>query len=183
MTEEMLVAISSLLRYSLRTSNAFEPLEQELKVVKDYMYIQKMRFGDRIQWDINCSMDLYKEEVPVFMLQPLVENAVIHGIQEKENGGSINIRIEKRGELLWISVADTGKGMDSETLTAIRNAIETKGTGLGIGLGNIYRRISYYYEYGKVTIDSGKNSGTVVQIEFGRRRDIMDYVSVNDSGR
>jgi len=182
-TEEMLVAISSLLRYSLRTSNAFEPLEQELKVVKDYMYIQKMRFGDRIQWEINCSMDLYKEDVPVFMLQPLVENAVIHGIQEKENGGSINIRIEKRGELLWISVADTGKGMDSETLTAIRKAIETKGTGLGIGLGNIYRRISYYYEYGKVTIDSGENSGTVVQIEFGRRRDIMDHVSVNDSGR
>ena len=182
-TEEMLVAISSLLRYSLRTSNAFEPLEQELKVVKDYMYIQKMRFGDRIQWNINCSTDLFQQEVPVFMLQPLVENAVIHGIQEKENGGSIDIQIEKRKELLWISVADTGKGMDTETLAAIRNAIETKGTGLGIGLGNIYRRISYYYEYGKVTIDSGENRGTVVQIEFGRRRDMMDHVSVNDSGR
>jgi len=73
--------------------------------------------------------------------------------------------------------------MDSETLAAIRKGIETKGTGLGIGLGNIYRRISYYYEYGKVTIDSGESSGTVVQIEFGRRRDIMDHVSVNDSRR
>lgn len=182
-TEEMLVAISSLLRYSLRTSNAFEPLEQELKVIRDYMYIQKMRFGDRIHWEIHCSEDLYQEEVPVFMLQPLVENAVIHGISEKETGGSIFIRIEKRGELLWISVEDTGKGMDQETLAAIRKAVETKGTGLGIGLGNIYRRISYYYEYGKVTIDSRENCKTVVEIEFGRRRDKMDHVSVDDSGR
>jgi len=182
-TEEMLVAISNLLRYSLRTSNAFEPLEQELKVVKDYMYIQQMRFGNRIQWKIYCSKSLYQEEVPVFLLQPLVENAVIHGISEKESGGSIDISIKRRGELLWISVADTGKGMPPEKLAAIRKAAETKGTGLGIGLGNIYRRISSYYEYGKVTIDSSEKSGTKVQIEFGRRREKMDHVSVDDSGR
>ncbi len=169
-TEEMLVAIGNLLRYSLRTSNTFEPLEQELKVVRDYMYIQQMRFGDRFQWEINCDKDLYQEEVPVFMLQPLVENAVIHGISEKENGGSIHINIKKSGEFLWISVSDTGKGMDPEKLAGIRNAMETKGTGLGIGLGNIYRRISAYYEYGKVTIDSIENAGTVVEIEFGCKK-------------
>lgn len=169
-TEEMLVAVGNLLRYSLRTSNAFEPLEQELKVVRDYMYIQQMRFKDRLQWDITCDSTLYREEVPVFLLQPLVENAVIHGISEKEMGGSIHIKIEKSGENLWISVADTGKGMEPEKLAAIRNAMETKGTGLGIGLGNIYRRISAYYEYGKVTINSSENTGTVVEIEFGQKK-------------
>ena len=152
-TEEMLVAIGNLLRYSLRTSSAFEPLEQELKVVKDYMYIHQMRFGDRFRWEISCDRALYQEEVPVFMLQPLVENAVIHGISEKENGGSIHIKIKKNGDILWISVEDTGNGMSREKLASIRHAMETKGTGLGIGLGNIYRRISAYYEYGKVSID------------------------------
>jgi sensor histidine kinase YesM len=169
-TEEMLVAVGNLLRYSLRTSNTFEPLEQELKVVRDYMYIQQMRFKDRFRWEINCDRVLYSEEVPVFLLQPLVENAVIHGISEKESGGEIHINIKKSGENLWISIRDTGKGMDPERLYAIRNAMETKGTGLGIGLGNIYRRISAYYEYGKVTINSTENVGTVVEIEFGQKK-------------
>ncbi|WP_143319359.1 sensor histidine kinase [Clostridium sp. HBUAS56010] len=169
-TEEMLVAIGNLLRYSLRTSSAFEPLEQELKVVKDYMYIHQMRFGDRFRWEISCDRALYQEEVPVFMLQPLVENAVIHGISEKENGGSIHIKIKKNGDILWISVEDTGNGMSREKLASIRHAMETKGTGLGIGLGNIYRRISAYYEYGKVSIDSIEHKGTVVEIEFGRKK-------------
>jgi sensor histidine kinase YesM len=169
-TEEMLVAVGNLLRYSLRTSNTFEPLEQELKVVRDYMYIQQMRFKDRFRWEINCDRVLYSEEVPVFLLQPLVENAVIHGISEKESGGEIHINIKKSGENLWISIMDTGKGMDPERLHAIRNAMETKGTGLGMGLGNIYRRISAYYEYGKVTINSTENVGTVVEIEFGQKK-------------
>jgi sensor histidine kinase YesM len=60
--------------------------------------------------------------------------------------------------------------MDPERLHAIRNAMETKGTGLGIGLGNIYRRISAYYEYGKVTINSTEDVGTVVEIEFGQKK-------------
>lgn len=169
-TEEMLVSIGNLLRYSLRTANAFEPLEQELKVARDYMYIQKMRFGDRLSWNIDCEEDLYKEEVPVFILQPLLENAVIHGISEKENGGSIFISIRKQKELLHILISDTGKGMDPVKLAEIRNAIETEGKGLGIGLGNIYRRISSYYEYGKVTIDSTMDQGTEVIIVFGGKK-------------
>lgn len=171
-TEEMLVAMGNLLRYSLRTANAFEPLEQELKIVRDYMYIQKMRFGNRLIWKIECEEELYQEEVPVFMLQPLLENAVIHGISEKEIGGSICIFIKKEGEYLFITVEDTGNGMTPEKLKSIRKAIETKGTGLGIGLGNIYRRISAYYEHGEVTINSIWGEGTVVGIEFGRKKGV-----------
>ncbi len=169
-TEEMLVAMSNLLRYSLRTTSPFAPLEQELKVVRDYMYIQQMRFGDRVRWRIECSPDLYGREVPVFLFQPLAENAMIHGIAEKESGGAVCIRVKQRGEKLWISVADTGLGMDPETLEGIREAARTKGTGLGIGLGNIYRRITSSYGDGKVTIHSRKNCGTVVQMEFGKMK-------------
>lgn len=169
-TEEMLVAMSNLLRYSIRTSNAFTPLGQEIKVVEDYMYIQQMRFGKRIRWSIDCAPGLEEEEVPVFLLQPLVENAVIHGISEKEAGGAIAIRIRRKGEKMRISVADTGQGMDPERLKEIQEGLTERGKGLGIGLGNIYRRITAYYENGQVLLDSRKGRGTVIEIEFGKKK-------------
>ncbi len=169
-TEDMLVSMSNLLRYSIRTSNAFTPLGQELKVVEDYMYLQRMRFGARIRWHVDCDPELLDEEVPVFILQPLVENAMIHGISEKEKGGAIYIRIKKKDEGMWISVADTGQGMDEEHLKEIQKALTARGKGLGIGLGNIYRRIMAYYENGNVLLDSRKGCGTVVQMEFGKRK-------------
>lgn len=169
-TEEMLVAMSNLLRYSLRTTEPLVPLEEELKVVRDYMYIQQMRFGSRISFRIDCEKELYGREVPVFLLQPLVENAVIHGLIDREEGGSIKVRIEKKEELIWIFVEDTGVGMNEERLSQIRKGIENRGSGLGIGLGNIYRRITAYYEGGKVLIDSREGQGTRVFIEFGAKR-------------
>jgi len=170
-TEEMLVAMSNLLRYSLRTTNAFTPLGQELKVVEDYMYIQRMRFGSRIRWSVDCSRDLCEREVPVFLLQPLVENAVIHGIADQEEGGAIYIRIREKGELLWISVADTGAGIPGKHLRELQEASTLRGKRLGIGLGNIYRRITAYYDKGGILLDSREGCGTVVQMEFGKRKE------------
>ncbi len=169
-TEEMLVAMSNLLRYSLRTTNAFAPLKQELKVVQDYMYIQRMRFGERVRFFVVCPEELYAEEVPVFLLQPLVENAVLHGIADKETGGTISISIIREGETLRIMVEDTGEGMSEEHLKRIREETEKRGTGLGIGLGNIHRRIAAYYEKGSISIESREGVGTVIQIEFGKRK-------------
>lgn len=169
-TEEMLIAMSNLLRYSLRTTEPFTPLNQELKVLEDYLYIQKKRFGDRISWKIACQVQAERMEVPVFLIQPLVENAVIHGISEKEEGGSICVEITEQGEGLQIVVEDTGIGMKPDKLEQIRQAMLERGSGLGIGLGNIYRRISAYYEQGEVAIDSQDQGGTVVRISFGRRK-------------
>lgn len=163
-SEEMLVALSNLLRYSLRTTEAFAPLNQELKIVEDYIYIQKKRFGDRIRWTVDCQIQPEEVEVPVFLLQPLVENAVIHGISDKESGGHIDIRILKEGDILKITVADDGIGMSEEKLQQLRSV------SLGIGLGNINRRIAAYYEHGEVRIDSQEGAGTVVTMIFGNRK-------------
>ena len=169
-TEEMLIAMSNLLRYSLRTTEPFTPLNQELKVLEDYLYIQKKRFGTRISWEIINRVQAEQIEVPVFLIQPLVENAVIHGISEKEEGGSICVRIVQEDGLLRIEVEDTGVGIEPERLEQIRTGILERGSGLGIGLGNIYRRISAYYDLSEVTIDSRRNEGTVVRICFGQRK-------------
>ena len=169
-TEEMLVAMSNLLRYSLRTTEAFTPLNQELKVVEDYMYIQKKRFGDRVRWSVDCRIDTDLIEIPVFLIQPLVENAIVHGISSKENGGRIHIDIGMEDQLLQILVEDDGIGMSAERLQEVREAMQSRGQGIGIGLGNIHRRLAAYYESGEVVVDSRPGEGTRVKMVFGERK-------------
>lgn len=169
-SEEMLIALSNLLRYSLRTTEPFTPLDQEIKVLRDYMYIQKMRFGERITWDIQCEVTASEIEVPIFLIQPLVENSIIHGLSSKEDGGKVAVKITSDGEIITILVEDTGAGMEEDKLQQIRESMKERGRGVGIGLGNIYRRISAYYEQGEVTVDSLPGSGTTVKVSFGRRK-------------
>ena len=88
-TERMISSLGNLFRYNLKTSEQIVPLERELKVVQDYMYIQQMRFGSRISHDLRVEVDGSETMIPAFTLQPLVENAIIHGIARKEEGGRI----------------------------------------------------------------------------------------------
>lgn len=180
-TEEMIIAMSNLLRYSLRTTNEFAPIEQELKIVQDYMYIQEMRFGSRIKWELECDDEVRNLEIPVFLLQPLVENAMVHGISPKEEGGIVKVKIQKDTEMLYISVSDTGVGIPLNNLEKIRTAIKEKCSisKLGIGLGNISQRIKAYYEYGEIEIESEENFGTVINLQFEVRRENTNDVQNN----
>ncbi|MFV0413031.1 MAG: histidine kinase [Oscillospiraceae bacterium] len=168
-SKNITVAVSNLLRYNLRTTDHMVPLSQELKVVHDYMYIQQMRYGERVQYSIANGVDPLETSVPVFLLQPLVENAIIHGISKKEEGGKIFVSIRQRGKVLRIAVTDTGAGMPPERLEQVRAAMqrEEAGVGVGIGLGNLCRRIQAFYESGSVNIYSKPGHGTAVLIDFG----------------
>ena len=166
-TEKMIHALSRLFRYNLKSTDSVMPLERELKVVQDYMYLQQMRFGQRIRYDTDCNQDTLEVLVPSFALQPLVENAIIHGISPKGQGGRIHVRSWMEGRRLWISVADTGRGMARERLEEIRRALargEEKAT--GVGVGNIYRRVHGMYQDGEIFIYSSEGRGTVVQMAF-----------------
>ena len=166
-TEKMIHALSRLFRYNLKSTDSVMPLERELKVVQDYMYLQQMRFGQRIRYDTDCKPDTMEVLVPSFALQPLVENAIIHGISPKGQGGRIHVRSWMEGRRLWISVADTGRGMAQERLEEIRLALargEEKAT--GVGVGNIYRRVHGMYRDGEVFIYRSEGRGTVVQMAF-----------------
>lgn len=164
-TERMISSMSNLFRYNLKTSEQIVPLSQEMKVVKDYLYIQQMRFGSRIQFKTNLKVDEDAVMVPAFTLQPVVENAIIHGLSRKEQGGIICLRVWQEGENLIISVADTGIGMDESSLQELLEALTNKRTSrVGIGLGNIYQRIRTMYPDGDVKIYSKKEKGTVIQM-------------------
>ena len=164
-TEKMIQALSRLFRYNLKSTASVMPLERELKVVQDYMYLQQMRFGKRVQYETGCDPETMEILVPSFMLQPLVENAVKHGISARSKGGRIVVRTWKQGQRLWISVADTGEGIDEDKLEKIKRALK-EGSGVGIGLGNIARRLKAMYEDGEVRIESRKGCATVVQLAF-----------------
>ena len=164
-TERMITSMSNLFRYNLKTSEQIVPLEQELKVVQDYMYIQQMRFGSRIRYENSIEVDAKAVLIPAFTLQPVVENAIIHGLSKKEQGGKVFLRVWKREGILIISVADSGLGMSGEKCEDLREALKEHSTArVGIGLGNIYKRIHTMYRGGHVKLYSSEGHGTVVQL-------------------
>ncbi len=172
-TEKMINALSSLFRYNLKTPEAEVALARELKVVEDYMYLQQIRFGNRITYEISCGVDKERVEVPTFFLQPLVENAIIHGIAPREEGGKIMIRIWEYEDTLHISLNDTGVGMDEEKLKLLRTRLEGKDEeNKGIGLSNVYHRIMTLYQGSKVEVFSRKMEGTLIKIEIPYNRKV-----------
>ena len=171
-TESMIRSLSRLFRYNLHTTNQFVSLSQELEVARDYLSLQKMRFGDRVQYELipqpgsREAENLGDIQVPVFLLQPLVENAVIHGISRKEQGGKITIRSEKRDNALRIEVADTGVGMDPETLQGLRDKLAgaPSDVHVGIGIGNLYQRLNTLYGEDSLQISSEAGRGTQITV-------------------
>lgn len=164
-TERMITSMSSLFRYNLKTSEQIVALARELKVVQDYMYIQQMRFGSRILYSCDLKVDAEQAMIPAFTLQPVVENAMVHGLSKKEQGGRVHIRIWEQGNRLVISVADTGLGMSEERLAEVTEAMKERRTSkIGIGLGNIYKRIHMMYKQGEFRITSREGRGTVIQM-------------------
>jgi sensor histidine kinase YesM len=171
-TEQMIEALSSLFRYNLKTQAKETLLSQELKISKDYMYLQKMRFGERVQFEIDSEVDENAVIVPTFTFQPLLENAIIHGISKKVEGGKVTIKIRHVGGRLHINVEDTGVGMDETTLWNIKKQLydQTINKNLektvGIGLGNICKRIRAMYSDGNFEITSKEGEGTVIFIDI-----------------
>lgn len=164
-TERMISSMSSLFRYNLKTSEQIVTLARELKVVQDYMYIQQMRFGSSILYSCDLKVDAEQAMIPAFTLQPVVENAMVHGLSKKEQGGRVHVRIWEQGNRLVISVADTGLGMSEERLAEVTEAMKERRTSrIGIGLGNIYKRIHMMYKQGEFRIASIEGRGTVIQM-------------------
>ncbi len=168
-TDKMIMALSSLLRYILRTEDNEISLEQELSVIRDYMYLQEMRFGDRIKCEIDCEESLYNANVPTFVIQPIIENSIIHGLAKKEEGGFIRIHVylddsDKENRRLCVKVSDTGVGISHDKLEKIRSKMTEGGLGrTAIGISNIYNRLKLLYGIGNLEIDSIEGEGTVTK--------------------
>lgn len=130
-----------LLRQALNQKQEFNPLKQELDMIKRYLRLEKARFGDRItvHWDV--PNELLDVSIPVFILQPLVENAIKHGLSPRREGGNIYIRIWKETDFLYLRVEDDGVGLHP----SCNSHHNLPKTGTGIGLANIAQRLRIMY--------------------------------------
>ena len=163
-TDRMILSLSGIFRYNLRTKEQIVLLEQELEALEDYIHIQQTRFDGRITYRRQIQVDPMQVCIPSFTLQPIVENAFLHGLSRREENGRIFLRIWQEDDVLRISVMDNGTGMDEKHLADLKRRMEqSEQTGRGIGLGNISRRISMLYPEGDLRIYSKPNRGTVIQ--------------------
>ena len=166
-TDHMIVSLGNLFRYNLRTKEQEVYLEQELEALDDYLYIQQMRYDSRITCRKDIRVNPFAVKIPSFTLQPIVENALTHGMREKEDGGRIYLKIWQDDSALIISVMDNGKGMTQEEKAALNQKIlNSEKTGKSIGLGNLFRRMEVLYPEGSIRIYSKENKGTIVQLHI-----------------
>jgi len=145
-------------KFKMQNMDQLAPIEEELSIVRSYLFIEKERFEERLNvvWDIDDNKQL---KVPLLTIQPLVENAVRHGIMKRVRGGTISIRVENRDTYAEITVEDDGIGMDEEIVLQIMEG--RTGSESGVGLLNTNLRLKRHYGEG-LRIQSKPGQGTSI---------------------
>lgn len=173
---DQVIAMSEFFRYTIGKADKDQvTIREALEQIERYLQIMKMRMGDRLLWDVSAQEDCLDTKIPKLIIQPLVENAILHGIGNQRKQGSVSIKVKKaeNSPNLVISVSDNGVGIDQETLRAINESIERGGIasskGTGIGLANVNKRLSLSYErqsLATLTVRSDQGKGTEVTFEI-----------------
>lgn len=167
---DLIMALSRFMRYSLKKTTALVSVEEELDMIAQYLYILKARLGSKLEYEITNQLK-EKVEIPPFTLQPIVENAFRHGIEEKIGNGKIVVRITKRGDRVILRVFNDGIGMTKEALNALRLRCENQEISMNqeqhIGTQNVVYRLKMVFDE-KVTykIYSSVSKGTLFTIEI-----------------
>ncbi|MDQ0874530.1 two-component system sensor histidine kinase YesM [Paenibacillus sp. V4I3] len=168
-------SLSNMFRYSVK-GNDFVTIQDEISHVKEYAKIIELRFMGRMQVAIEADEDLLEVRTLKMLLQPIVENAVFHGLEKKIDNGTVQITVQKTAQnkvqyVIW----DDGYGMEDKQLEELLNCLRQFDTPsyskndakLGIGLSNIYRRIKLFYgDEAEMTIQSKLHLGTTISITF-----------------
>lgn len=177
-TESLIQQLSVLLRHNLYTRQDRVSLQQELDMLYSYMYIQESRFLDRVVFWVECEVPLEAYSIPTFTLQPLVENAVSHGVVPREAGGVIRVKIHLHGEALRITVTDNGVGMDKAVQDRLNRLEDVPaGQNSGIGVVNVARRLAIVCPQSTFKVASWRNIGTCIRIDLP-----LDWAKTNSKG-
>ena len=159
---ELLLEFADFTRYSFRRHGEFTTLDEELRSVERYLVLEKARFGDRLNLTLRVAPEVLPVALPFLCLQPLVENAVRHGLEGKPGPGRVTIIAEDHDREAVISVEDDGVGEDPER---VRRALAGDGSSDSIGLGNVDERLRSTYgdDYGLV-VETAPGAGTKVTV-------------------
>lgn len=156
LSEDLILRLSNFFRYSLGSDEKLVPLGREIMLLRDYMELQETRYGDRIAMEVLSDPSLESVLVPKFILQPLVENSIIHGLSGQPLGGLIRVRSYRGKRGITITITDNGCGFDLNQHENIGRDHH------GVGLDNITERVELIH--GEVKIFSRPGLGTCVRI-------------------
>lgn len=177
---EMVGALSRLFRISLSKGREMIPLAQEFDHVESYLLIQKYRYRDKLKYTLNLDPEISQLSVLKVILQPIVENAIYHGIKERRGPGLVTISGKREGDQVLLTVSDDGKGMDADTLARLRRKlefpeenIELDTSGSGYGLLNVQSRLQLNYgmDQAGLTIESEPGIGTTITLIYPARKE------------
>lgn len=168
--EVMVSALAAFFRISVSKGEEIITVKDEISHVENYLIIQHMRYKDKLRYSIDVNENLYCYSVVKLMLQPIVENAIYHGINNKRGMGTVNIKGYIEGEDLIFEVNDDGIGIKPEKINEITNLLQSRernSDSLGMGLFNVHERIRIMFgpEYG-IKIESTYQAGTTVYIRI-----------------
>lgn len=170
---EMAIALGNFFRGVISQGNDVITLDDEIEHLKNYIYIQKIRFGDRFDIEWNIQGEALAVHTLKLILQPLVENAIVHGMENIETGGLIIIRVWLEGPWLVYQVEDNGEGMGEERQKMIAEHLEREGPALpdtaqeSIGLVNVLKRLKLHFgASARMQVQSIPRRGTCVTIRF-----------------
>lgn len=165
---ELVVEFADFTRYSFRRHGDFTTLAEELQAIDRYLLLEKARFGDRIRVSLSIAPEVLSTAIPFLSLQPLVENAVRHGLESKPGGGLITISATDSGEFALITVEDDGVGIDPEQLAAVLAGTTES---IHVGLRNVDVRLRQVYgDAHGLVIDTAPGEGTLITMRVPKFR-------------
>jgi sensor histidine kinase YesM/quercetin dioxygenase-like cupin family protein len=168
---ETTFALSSLLRTTLTKSLEFVSVSEELKYIKDYLFIQDKRFKDFIKTDIDIDDRAKDVTIPFLTLQLFIENAIVHGFKNMQKQCELKIKGELIEDKIKLTVKDNGVGIPKEKLDNIsQDIIKSSGEGIGIGLTSLKNRLEYYY---------GKEFIFEIKSEYGNGTEVILILPIN----
>ncbi|MFB0835189.1 sensor histidine kinase [Arthrobacter halodurans] len=157
---QLVVEFADFTRYSFRRHGDFTTLAEELQAIDRYLLLEKARFGDRIRVSLAIAPEVLSTIIPFLSLQPLVENAVRHGLEGKAGGGVITLTARDSGEYAEITVEDDGVGIDPD---ALRSVLAGTTEGIHVGLRNVDVRLRQVYgDAHGLVIDTAPGAGTLI---------------------
>lgn len=167
--EEVVVmtsALARLFRQSISNEKEQIPISQEIDYVRSYLTIQKMRYKDKLDYHINVDPSIINIQIIKFALQPLVENAIYHGLKYKDTKGNLWIHGFIKDDKVHIQIVDDGVGMDTEALAHVFDERKTNYKSNGVGVTNVQKRLKLYYgsDYG-ITYQSRAGKGTTATVK------------------
>lgn len=173
---DVIVSLGDILKYSIHGRDVLVSLDEEIHYIESYLCIQKNRLEERLTASIEIQEEARACMVPKLILQPIVENAILHGAEPMKHGGEIRITARMEEGSLMVRVEDDGRGMDEETLKQCRAAVMSGDAGTdSIGMRNVHRRIRLHFgeAYGMV-IESRLHEGTAVILKMPGRNITTD---------